>query len=53
MRVKKSGMFYFDNSYRPVPLEQIYIGVSEKKAIKRLILMNEILYEKVIERVGK
>jgi pre-mRNA-splicing helicase BRR2 len=46
-------MFYFDNSYRPVPLEQIYIGVSEKKAIKRLILMNEILYEKVIERVGK
>jgi pre-mRNA-splicing helicase BRR2 len=46
-------MFYFDNSYRPVPLEQIYIGVSERKAIKRLILMNEILYEKVIERVSK
>lgn len=21
LRVKKSGMFYFDNSYRPVPLE--------------------------------
>jgi pre-mRNA-splicing helicase BRR2 len=36
-----------------VPLEQIYVGLSEKKAIKRLILMNEILYEKVIERVGK
>jgi pre-mRNA-splicing helicase BRR2 len=53
LRVKKSGLFYFDNSYRPVPLEQIYIGVNEKKAIKRLILMNEILYEKVIERAGK
>jgi pre-mRNA-splicing helicase BRR2 len=36
-----------------VPLEQIYVGVSEKKAIKRLMLMNEICYEKVIERAGK
>ena len=54
LRVKpESGLFYFDNSYRPVPLEQIYVGVSEKKAIKRLMLMNEICYEKVIERAGK
>lgn len=36
-----------------MPLEQIYIGITEKKAIKRLMLMNEICYEKVIERVGK
>ncbi|CAM9838071.1 unnamed protein product, partial [Sphacelaria rigidula] len=41
------GLFYFDNSYRPVPLQQQYIGVTEKKAIKRFQLMNEICYEKV------
>jgi len=49
----KSGLFYFDSSYRPVPLEQIYVGISEKKAIKRMMLINEICYEKVMERVGK
>lgn len=54
LRVKlDTGLFFFDNSYRPVPLEQIYIGVTEKKAIKRLMLMNEVLYEKVMERAGK
>ena len=47
------GLFYFDNSYRPVPLEQIHVGITEKKAIKRLMLMNEICYEKVMERAGK
>ena len=25
------GLFYFDNSYRPVPLQQQYIGITEKK----------------------
>lgn len=36
LRVKNDkGLFYFDNSFRPVALEQQYIGVTEKKAIKR------------------
>ncbi|KAI2798347.1 hypothetical protein RDWZM_004692 [Blomia tropicalis] len=50
---KKTGLFYFDNSFRPVPLEQQYIGITEKKAVKRFQLMNEILYEKVIEHAGR
>ncbi|GIY38374.1 u5 small nuclear ribonucleoprotein 200 kDa helicase [Caerostris extrusa] len=41
-----AGLFYFDNSFRPVPLEQQYIGITEKKPIKRFMLMKEILYEK-------
>lgn len=49
----KKGLFYFDSSFRPIPLEQKYIGVSEKKSIKRMLLMNEITYEKVMERAGK
>ena len=36
-----------------MPLEQIYVGITEKKAIKRMMLLNEICYEKVIERAGK
>ena len=43
------GLFFFDNSYRPCPLQQQYIGVTEKKAIKRMNLMNEICYEKIIQ----
>lgn len=49
----KKGLFYFDSSYRPVPLEQLYIGITEKKSIKRMLLMNEITYQKVLERAGK
>jgi len=29
------GLFFFDNSFRPVPLEQAYVGITEKKALKR------------------
>jgi pre-mRNA-splicing helicase BRR2 len=45
------GLFYFDNSFRPVPLEQTYVGITEKKAIKRLQMMTDIVYDKVIKQV--
>ncbi|XP_039281589.1 putative U5 small nuclear ribonucleoprotein 200 kDa helicase [Nilaparvata lugens] len=54
LRIKPdSGLFYFDNSFRPVALEQQYIGVTEKKALKRFQVMNEIVYEKVMEHAGR
>jgi pre-mRNA-splicing helicase BRR2 len=54
LRVDPSeGLHYFDNTFRPVPLEQIYVGITEKKAIKRVMLMNEVCYEKVMERAGR
>ncbi|XP_065175302.1 U5 small nuclear ribonucleoprotein 200 kDa helicase-like [Sycon ciliatum] len=54
LRVKKDkGLFFFDNSFRPVPLKMQYIGISEKKALKRFQLMNEIVYEKILEEAGK
>jgi len=49
----KTGLFFFDNSFRPVPLSQTYIGINEKKAIKRYQVMNDILYGKVMEHAGK
>ena len=47
------GLFFFDSTYRPVPLEQIFIGITEKKLIKQRMLQNEICYEKVMERAGR
>lgn len=54
LRIKpEKGLYYFDNSFRPVALEQQYIGVTEKKALKRFQVMNEIVYEKTMEHAGK
>ncbi|KDQ16775.1 hypothetical protein BOTBODRAFT_106485 [Botryobasidium botryosum FD-172 SS1] len=49
----KKGLFYFDATYRPCGLEQQIIGVTEKKAIKRYQVMNEVCYEKVLDQAGK
>ncbi|KAF9504269.1 hypothetical protein BS47DRAFT_1355400 [Hydnum rufescens UP504] len=49
----QKGLFYFDASYRPCGLEQQFIGVTEKKAIKRYQVVNEVCYEKVLDQAGK
>ena len=41
------GLFHFDNSFRPCPLAQQYVGVTVKKPLQRFQLMNEICYNKV------
>ncbi|ODQ78795.1 hypothetical protein BABINDRAFT_167978 [Babjeviella inositovora NRRL Y-12698] len=53
MRVKPQGVFYFDASYRPCPLAQQFLGITEKKALKKLNAMNEATYDKVLEAAGK
>ncbi len=54
LRVDESkGLFYFDASARPCKLQQQFIGVTEKKAIKRYQVMNEVCYEKVLDQAGK
>jgi pre-mRNA-splicing helicase BRR2 len=52
LRVKSSGLYFFDASYRPCPLQQQYIGITEKKALKRFQVMNQVTYEKVTEQMG-
>lgn len=49
----KKGLFHFDNSYRPVPLSQQYIGITVKKPLQRFQLMNDLCYEKVMAVAGK
>jgi hypothetical protein len=40
---EKKGLFYFDH----------FIGVTEKKAIKRYQITNEVCYEEVLDQAGK
>ncbi|KAH8732787.1 pre-mRNA splicing factor [Phaeosphaeriaceae sp. PMI808] len=48
-----TGLFHFDGTYRPCPLKQEFIGVTDKKAIKQLKIMNDVCYTKVLEQVGE
>ena len=50
---KDSGLFVFDQSYRPIPLTQKFIGVTEKNSIKRQTLMAQIAYNKACEALRK
>ena len=47
------GLFHFDGSFRPCPLRQEFIGVTDKKPIKQLKTMNDVCYAKVMEQVGQ
>jgi len=54
MRVNMdSGLFVFDNSYRPCPIQQVYVGITQKRAFKREQMMMQICYEKVMDQAGK
>ena len=44
--VTANGLFVFDQSFRPIPLTQRFVGVTETNAMKRMTLMAEITYEK-------
>ena len=33
----QTGLFFFDSSYRPVPLQQSFVGVKEKNPFKRCV----------------
>lgn len=46
-----TGLFFFDSSYRPVPLSQTFIGVTEPNQMRRLQSMNDVAYKKCLEAV--
>lgn len=49
----EDNVFVFENKYRPIPLEQSFIGITVKKPFKRHQLMNQICYEKVMSFPGE
>jgi len=42
-----TGLFFFGPEYRPVPLDQTFIGVTEKQKAKAASAMNLYAYEKM------
>ena len=47
------GLFVFDQSYRPIPLTQVFIGVSETNAMKRQNLTIRIAFKKACDALRK
>ena len=51
---KRAGLFYFDASFRPVPLEQHFIGVKGKPNSKQSRdNIDQVAFEKVREMLGR
>ncbi|MCJ1326706.1 DEIH-box ATPase [Thelotrema lepadinum] len=48
----QKGLFHFDSSFRPCPLKQEFIGLTDRKPVKQLKTINEVCYTKVMEQVG-
>lgn len=44
-----NGLFFFDSRFRPIPLEQVFIGVKALKPMQQMSDMDTICYEKVTE----
>jgi activating signal cointegrator complex subunit 3 len=47
------GLFYFDGMYRPVPLQQTFVGVTETNQMKRVNIMNQISWDKAIAAIKR
>ncbi|KAK9503226.1 hypothetical protein O3M35_011843 [Rhynocoris fuscipes] len=47
------GLFYFDGRFRPVPLEQTFIGVKAIKTLQQIADMDSVCYDKLVELVQK
>ncbi|KAL5699087.1 RNA helicase [Ranunculus cassubicifolius] len=50
---KEKGLFCFDSSFRPCPLAQQYVRITDTKPLGRFQLMNDLCYEKVKAAAGK
>ena len=53
LKVQTEGLFFFDSSFRPVPLEQTYIGVTPKTIVQQKAVMNDIISLKSIASIRK
>ena len=47
------GLFYFGPEYRPVPLDQTFIGVTEKQKLRQQAIMNDMAYTKALASIRK
>ena len=50
---RRKGLYYFGPEFRPVPLDQTFIGVTEKQRQKRADHMNKKAYEKMVQALDR
>jgi hypothetical protein len=48
-----AGLFFFGPEYRPIPLDQTFVGVvsNDKNRAKRNDMMNKQAFEKMVRRI--
>ena len=51
LSVPPKGLLHFDSSYRPVPLDQNFIGIIPTNSMQRMQCMNELCYQKVANAI--
>lgn len=51
--VEQAGLFFFDSRFRPVPLEQSFVGVYAQSPLKQARAINQACAEKAVELVVK
>ena len=44
-----SGLFFFDNRFRPVPLTQHFIGIKATNYLRQAEDMNTVCYDRVLK----
>lgn len=47
------GLFHFGPEYRPIPLDQTFIGVTEKQKMRQLNLMNDLAYARALDAIRR
>ena len=45
---QSSGLYFFGPEFRPVPLDQTFVGITEKQRVRRNDTMNRHAYEKMV-----
>ncbi|EGW35791.1 uncharacterized protein SPAPADRAFT_131497 [Spathaspora passalidarum NRRL Y-27907] len=53
IQVPEEGLFYFDASFRPCPLQQEFVGIKERSAIKKLNAMNEACFDRTLNSLER
>jgi len=50
-RHRHKGLFFFDGRFRPVPLQQNFIGVKSRSVMRQRLEMDESCYDIVTENL--
>lgn len=49
----KKGLFFFDGRFRPIPLNQTFVGVKAKTRLMQENQMDDICYEKLFDAIDR